>query len=298
MRFGLALPNQVVGTTQHDLAAFVERAERLGFDSIWAIDRLVFDGYLPLPLLAWVAGQTEKVSIGTSVILATLYSPLMLAKEAATIDRLSSGRLMLGLGIGAREDDFEAAFVPIERRDRRIEETVALLRQTWSGQPIRHEGRVFRAQVGPIGPSPARDGGPPILMGGYHPNAIKRAARLGDGYTAGGGPELAHKVVPAVRQAVQELGRDPARFPCFCSISVSIGSDLESCVADVENYQLRYFGQVRADPRQTAAVGTARDVAQRIHEYDDLDLDTLTFLPVTADPEQVDRLAEVVHQLS
>jgi alkanesulfonate monooxygenase SsuD/methylene tetrahydromethanopterin reductase-like flavin-dependent oxidoreductase (luciferase family) len=97
---------------------------------------------------------------------------------------------------------------------------------------------------------------------------------------------------------VRDLGRDPAIFPCACSLTFSIATDAESAAAEVVTYQQRYFGQVRADPFQTAAVGTPRDVERRIHEYDDLDIDTLIFLPVVSDPEQVDRLAEVVSRLT
>ena len=113
MRFGIALPNQVAGATQQDLAGFIERAERLGLDSVWTIDRLVYGGLASLPLLAWAAGQTKRLTVGTSVLLAPLYSPLVLAKEVATLDMLSGGRMILGLGAGARADDYQAAAIPM-----------------------------------------------------------------------------------------------------------------------------------------------------------------------------------------
>lgn len=295
MRFGVALPNEVTGATREDMRGFVERAERHGFDSIWALDRLVYDGYATLSLLAWAAGQTERVRIGTSILLAPLYRPLMLAKELATIDRLTGGRFTLGLGMGQRPEDYQAAGVPMERRDLRMVETVALLRQAWSGQPIDYAGRVFDVHVGPVGPRPAQQPGVPIWLGGSNPKAFKRAARLGDGFLAGGGgPAGAHAAIPVVRQALQERGRDPRAFACSALIYWSLGKDADQGAADVANYQQRYYGRLLIDPKKAAVVGSIREAVQRIHEYDDLDLHTLIFAPVLTDPEQVDRLAEVV----
>ena len=109
-RFGVALPSKAIGVTRQDLAGFVDRAERLGLDSVWALDRLVRSGLTPLPLLSRVLGRTERVRVGTCVLIAPLYNPLVLAKEVATMDMLSGGgRIVLGLGSGPREDDLQAA---------------------------------------------------------------------------------------------------------------------------------------------------------------------------------------------
>lgn len=299
MRFGLALPSMVVGSTQRDFAAFAERGERLGFDSLWVLDRLVFPSPAPLPLLAWVAGRTERVKLGTAVLLANLRRPLVLAKDFATIDVLSGGRLVVGLGVGAREEDYRAAGVPMDGRGRRLGETVRLMRQAWSGQPISFHGRVFDFEAGPVAPGTVRPGGPPLWLGGYGPNAIHRAARLGDGFVAGGGgPAAAGRAIPAVRQAAQELGRDLSAFPCSCLAYFSVSGDLERDVANVNDYMVRYTGRATMNPRESAVVGPMDAAVARIREFAQLELDTLILVPTTSDVEQVDRLAEVVERVT
>lgn len=130
------------------------------------LDRLIYDSLARLPLLAATAAMTSRVRIGTSILLATLWSPLLLAKELATIDQLREGRLIVGMAVGAREPDFQAAGVSIRARGRRLEETMALLKRAWGGGPVDHAGRAFQIQVPPTGPRPGRRPNPPLWLGG------------------------------------------------------------------------------------------------------------------------------------
>lgn len=293
MKIGVALPAQVAGVTRKDVLGFAERAERRGLDSVWVLDRLVYESLAPLPLLAAAAAVTERVRLGTSILLATLWNPMLLAKEVASIQRLSDGRLILGMAVGARESDFQAVGVSMKQRRRRLEETVALVRQAAAGQAVDHQGQVFQVRVGPVA-LPATPA-PPIWLGGFVADAVRRAVRLGDGFILGGrGPEYARETVPQVRKAAAEAGRDVKSFSIAALCYGCFGSSAERAVQTMSDYIQDYYGRLIFDPRTGSICGGVAEGVARLKEYAALDVDTLVVVPVTRDPEQVDRLAEAV----
>src|SRR5215212_6776197 len=156
-----------------------EPLQALRFLSLRSYDRLVYPNYESLITLAAAAAVTERVRLMTTVLIAPLRGAGVLAKQAATLDALSGGRLTLGLGVGAREDDFRFAPASFHDRGRRFEEQLELMKGVWSGQPVSDE-------IGPVGPPPARPGGPELLIGGYTPVSIQRVGRWGDGFISGG----------------------------------------------------------------------------------------------------------------
>jgi len=165
-----------------DALAFAEEAERLGFDSVWVSEHhFVDDGYLPslLPMCAAIAARTARIEIGTALLLAPLYEPLRLAEDAAVVDLISGGRLILGLGLGWREEEFEALSIPLRDRVRRLEDAVAVCRTAWAGERV---GGARPDVV--VTPAPARPGGPPIWLGGLSEPAARRAGRIADGFMA------------------------------------------------------------------------------------------------------------------
>lgn len=293
MKIGIALPAQVAGVTRRDVLGFAERAERHGLDSLWSLDRLVYESLAPLPMLAAAAAVTERVTLGTSILLANLWNPVLLAKEVATIQRLSEGRFILGMALGAREPDFQAAGVSMKTRGRRFEETVALVRQATAGRPIDHQGSVFQIQVGPValpGTPP-----PPVWLGGFAEPAIRRAVRLGDGFLIGGrGPAYGREVVPLVRKLAAEAGRDATTFPIAAGMYGCFDTDRARAVRTMTDYIQAYYGRLIFDPPTGSIVGGVPEAVARITEYAALGIDTLLIVPVTRDPEQVDRLAEAV----
>ncbi len=293
MKIGIALPAQVAGVTRKDALGFAQRAERHGLDSLWVLDRLIYPSLAPLPLLAAAAAVTERVRLGTSILLGTLWNPMLLAKEAATVQRLSDGRFILGMGMGAREADFEAAGVPIKTRPRRLEETVALLRQSMAGKAVDHQGRTFQIKVGPLA---LPDTPPtPIWLGGFAEDAIRRAVRLGDGFVVGGrGPDYGREVVPLVRKLAAEAGKDPARFPIAALMYACFDRDPERAIKTMTDYITGYYGRMIFDPAKNAICGGTREAVARLNDYAAVGVDTLVIVPVTRDPEQVDRLAEAV----
>ncbi|MEO8475547.1 MAG: LLM class flavin-dependent oxidoreductase [Actinomycetota bacterium] len=165
-----------------DALSFAEAAERLGLDSVWVSEHhFVDDGYLPslLPMCAAIAARTSRVEIGTALLLAPLYEPLRLAEDAAVVDLISGGRLILGLGLGWRDEEFEALSIPLRDRVRRLEDAVAVCRTAWAGDAV---GGVRPDVV--VTPAPARPGGPPIWIGGLSEPAARRAGRIADGFMA------------------------------------------------------------------------------------------------------------------
>ena len=191
----------------------VRLAERLGFDSAWVSEHHgSSDGYLPsqLALLAALAAVTERIRLGTGVILAPLHDPLRLAEDAAVVDQLSGGRLVLGLGNGWREEEFRMFDSSRAERGARTEETVEVLRRAWTGRRFSFEGRTLRYDRVRITPRPARPQGIPIVLGGYDRRAVLRAGRLGDGYvTDESGPEEMRDSLALVDEGAAGVGRDP-----------------------------------------------------------------------------------------
>jgi alkanesulfonate monooxygenase SsuD/methylene tetrahydromethanopterin reductase-like flavin-dependent oxidoreductase (luciferase family) len=293
MKIGIALPAQVAGVTGKDALGFAQRAERGGLDSLWVLDRLVYPSLAPLPLLAAAAAVTTRVRLGTSILLGTLWNPILLAKDVATIQRLSEGRFVLGMAIGARDADFQAAGVPMKSRPRRLDEMVALLRRALAGEGVDHQGSVFSMKIGPV----ALPGTPPtpIWLGGFVEAAVRRAVRLGDGFIVGGrGPDYGREAVPLVRRLAAEAGKDPARFPIAALMYACFDRDAGRATATMTDYITGYYGKMIFDPAKNAICGGTREAVARIRDYAALDIDTLVIVPVTRDPEQADRLAEAV----
>ncbi|MBI2238744.1 MAG: LLM class flavin-dependent oxidoreductase [Actinobacteria bacterium] len=192
-----------------------EEAERLGFDSVWASEHhFVDDSYLPslLPLCAAIAARTRRILIGTGVVLAPLYEPIRLAEDAAVVDLISQGRLILGLGLGWRAEEFEGLGVRLGERVVRLEDTVAVLRQAWSGRPVTGGTLVSYPDV-VVRPQPAQPGGPRVWIGALEEPAIRRAARIADGLMATEvTPESFAGQVGWVREELERAGRDPGAF--------------------------------------------------------------------------------------
>jgi alkanesulfonate monooxygenase SsuD/methylene tetrahydromethanopterin reductase-like flavin-dependent oxidoreductase (luciferase family) len=189
--FGIITCQRYPGDPRSDAELYADAldlavlAEELGFDSVWVSEHhFVDDGYLPasLPLCAAIAARTTRVRIGTGLLLMPLHDPLRIAEDAAVVDLLSGGRLILGLGLGWREEEFEGFGVPLRDRVRRLEQAVAVLRGAWAGEVVSSVGSAVR-----VTPRPAHPAGPPIWIGAWAEAAVRRAGRLADGFVASGG---------------------------------------------------------------------------------------------------------------
>ncbi|MBI4233342.1 MAG: LLM class flavin-dependent oxidoreductase [Chloroflexi bacterium] len=189
----------------------VDRCEALGIDSLWFSDRIVSPGLTlePITLMAFIAARTQKMKFGTSALVLPVRNPVVLAKELATLDFLSNGRVLLLTGLGADDSrDFDACGVPKKERGRRHDESVALLRRLWSEEHVTFHGDFWHGEDVTIYPRPVQKGGPPLWIGGRSEAALRRAARLGDGWLASSvTPDEVASGIQAIRRYAGEYGR-------------------------------------------------------------------------------------------
>ena len=199
-----------------DTLELVRLAEALGFDSAWVSEHHgTSDGYVPslLPMLAAFAAATDRIRLGTGVMLTPLHDPLRLAEDAAVVDQLSGGRLTLGLGIAWRPEEFRMFGVPFSERLPRTVETLEILRRAWTGERFSFEGEVFHYDRVRVTPPPAQEGGPPILLGGYVEAAMRRAGAIGDGHiTDAEDLEAVRHAAALMEEGAREAGRDPSKL--------------------------------------------------------------------------------------
>ena len=202
MRIAIGLPSRVASASGAAMLEWITRAERGPFSSVVVTDRVVSQALEPLSVLAMAAGATQRIRLMTSVVIGPTRETTLLARQAATIDVLSGGRLTIGLGIGVRENDYLATGFDFHRRGRRAEEQLPILRRLWSGENLSGE-------VGAIGSRSGNANGPELLIGGYVPAIVQRIAKWGDGYMAPGGgePEGLLKMWRQIEHAWQEAGR-------------------------------------------------------------------------------------------
>jgi probable F420-dependent oxidoreductase len=269
--------------------------EVLGFDSVWTSEHhFVDDGYMPsqLPTLAAIAARTTRIRLGTGVLLAPMFDPLHLAEDAATVDLISNGRLILGLGIGWRREEFAGFGVSMRQRGSRLEGHLALLRQAWSGGLVTGDGRHYRYEGLNVTPKPARAGGPPIWLGGSAEPAVRRVGRLADGYLGSGvDPERLAERMAWVREEASTAGRDPDAITANLHRSTFVWSDGSAWERVREaawyiDWKYRDMGRAKGSlernrpPRLSAddeagmrsrlVVGTPEEVAEQILEYRDV----------------------------
>jgi alkanesulfonate monooxygenase SsuD/methylene tetrahydromethanopterin reductase-like flavin-dependent oxidoreductase (luciferase family) len=276
MDVGVALPNAVPGATGDQLTAWARRAEARGFSTLGTIDRIVYDNYEPLTALAAAAAVTERIGLSTTVLLAPLRTnAVLLAKQAQSVNALSDGRLTLGVGLGAREDDYEQSGVELRGRGKRLDAMLEEIRATWAG--------------GDVGPSVG--GTPRLVVGGHADAAYARAARFGEGWiAAGSGPDQAREGAEKAKAAWHEAGREGE--PHIMALAYfSLGDSAER---DVRDNLMDYYAWLGEDVARMIGDSAAQDagtVARYIAAYADLGCDELVFCPSSADPAQVDLLA-------
>jgi alkanesulfonate monooxygenase SsuD/methylene tetrahydromethanopterin reductase-like flavin-dependent oxidoreductase (luciferase family) len=286
MDIGIGLPATIPGTSGSLVLDWARRADSGPFSSLGILDRLVYPNYEPLITLAAAAAVTERVRLTTTILIAPLRRSGVLAKQATTLDALSGGRLTLGVGVGAREDDFQAAPASFHDRARSFEEQIELMRRVSSGEPVSDE-------VGPMGPPPAQPGGPELLIGGYSPAAIRRVGRWGDGFISGGIPDpvQVRQMFDVAEESWRAEGREgkPRLVSCFY---YALGPNAERGGDYLRDYYT-YFGPA-ADDMARSIPSSPEAIQGLIQGLGDVGADEVICWPTVADLDQVDRLAELV----
>jgi alkanesulfonate monooxygenase SsuD/methylene tetrahydromethanopterin reductase-like flavin-dependent oxidoreductase (luciferase family) len=258
------------------LLALAERAESLGYDSVWVGDSLLArPRHDPLTLLAAVAARTRRAEIGTAVFLPALRNPVLLAHQLATLDRISEGRLVLGAGIATDlpniRAEFAAAGVPFEGRVGRMMEGLRLARALWTGKPVDWQGR-WPVKAGVLGPTPHRPGGPPIWLAGSVGPALQRAGRHFDGWFANEADlDRWRGQWQEVQAAVQESGRDLGGFVAAFYMTLAIDDDAERAGRRLDAFLENYYGQPAAAMRRRQAcyAGPAAGAAEYLRNHAD-----------------------------
>jgi alkanesulfonate monooxygenase SsuD/methylene tetrahydromethanopterin reductase-like flavin-dependent oxidoreductase (luciferase family) len=283
---GIGLPNTVPGTEGRRLVDWAKNAEEAGFSTLGTIGRLVYPNYEELIALAAAAAVTSRIRLTTSVLLAPLYANTALfAKQAASLDRLSGGRLVLGLGLGGRDDDFTASALPTAGKGRRFDQQLTELKRIWSGERYGYAGA--------IGPEPVRRGGPELIIGGTAEASFRRVALFGDGWIMGGGtPDMFAAAAAGVDKAWADADR-PGRPRKLSIAYFALGPDARN---QADNYLLHYYNWLGDIARQIAAgAAVSTDMVKGYAAaFEAAGCDELIFIPTTAAPDQIGLLADAV----
>ena len=285
-RLGLLLPTRGLllgesadngGTSAASVLDLAERAEALGFDSVWAGDSLVAKPRLePLATLAAVAARTSRVRLGTAVLLAPLRPPVLLAQTAAAVDVISGGRLDLGAGVGgafneAQQNEWLAAGVDPKERGARMTEIVRLCKRLWTEDGVTHEGRFHTVRDATLNPKPVQAGGVPLLLACHLATGgdaqYRRAGRYADGIMGiSDSPEDFAEVLRRVRSHAAEAERDPDALRTVFYVTINIRDDEQAAVAEADDFIRRYYGLNFWADKWGPFAGTEA-VARRLAQY-------------------------------
>ena len=280
MEIGIGLPNAVRGVDRRGIVEWARRAEQAGFSSLGTLDRIVFPNYESLIALSAASAVTERIRLLTDILIAPLRSnTALLAKQVATLDSLSEGRMVLGISVGGRPDDYEISGVDMTRRGRIFDEQLVEMTEIWSGE----RG---------VGPAPFRGSRPQLLIGGGTAKAFERTARYADGWTTGGGGPGA---VGGGRPVCSRPGVPPAgtvpRGSWRCATTRSAKDAAEQAAGTLGDYY-GFAGPYRQMVIDSAATD-ADAVRSLLAGYQEAGTDEVIFFPTSTDPGQVDLLAEV-----
>jgi alkanesulfonate monooxygenase SsuD/methylene tetrahydromethanopterin reductase-like flavin-dependent oxidoreductase (luciferase family) len=282
MDIGIGLPNPVPGTPGPRLIEWARRSEEAGFSALATIDRIAYPSYESLIALAAAAGATERIGLVTNVLLGPTRNPVLLAKESASLDQLSGGRFTLGLGVGGREDDYDAAGQPFHDRGKRMDADLELMHRAWQGELVNGAQK-------PVGPTPVK-GKVPILIGGMSDKAIERTVKWGIGWTVGGAsPEQGAPFADRIRKAWSEAGREGSpRIVGLTYFGLGEGA-MEKAIAYLGDYY-GDFGKTFAEwiPKTPEAL---KETAKK---FEDFGFDEVFMDPTSAELDQIDGAAEAL----
>jgi len=304
MRIGFGAPVSGAWASPENLADFASRAEQAGYASLWSFQRLlvpegsgmdpVYSSVLdPMIALAYLAAGTSRIRLGVAVVNLPFVAPAYLAKQAATVDILSDGRLDLGLGIGWMPEEFAATGASMARRGPRAGEYVAVLRRLWAEGPTEFTGDFYQIPRSRVAPKPVQPGGPPILLGGLARPALERAGRIADGWVTSSRTDLSRiaEGVGIIRAAAAEAGRDPDSVRIVCRGVVRAGAEAPAPGGDGRLLLSGSPEQIRRDTRWLASQGVTEI-------FYDLNWDPLVGSPDAGPAAAADRAGQILDALA
>lgn len=285
MEIGVGLPSAIPGVRGDEILEWARTAEECGFSTLGVIDRLVYSNGEPLVTLGAAAAVTQRIRLMTSILLVPIrVNAALLAKQAATVNHLSGGRLMLGMAVGGYEDDYLVSRVPFGDRGRRFDEMLDEMTKVWAGE--------VRGHSGPVGPSAGLDRSR-IVFGGHSAAAVSRVAARGGGWIAGSrGIESFRDGAEGVRHAWEERGRagKPRLFALpYFSLGPHARDNANEFLSDHYAVEGRAASQVLAN-----ALTDTRAIREALAAYDEAGCDELLLFPCNPDPQQVRLLADAI----
>jgi probable F420-dependent oxidoreductase len=299
MRIGFGAPVSGAWATPGNLAKFASQAEAAGYDSLWTFQRLlvpegsamepVYHSVLdPMVALGYAAAVTSRIRLGVAVVNMPYLAPAYLAKQAASVDVLSGGRLELGLGLGWMPEEFAATGGSMERRGARTAEYIDVLRRAWAGGVTEFAGEFYTLPTGRIAPLPVQRPGPPILLGGTVPRALERVGRLADGWLTSSRTDLSRIAEPiaVVKEAAAAAGRDPESIRIICRGVTRVGEHVVVPEGGGRRPLSGSYDDIRADTEWLAGQGVTE-------VFYDLNWDPLVGAP-DADPAGATARAEEI----
>ena len=294
--FGVALPHRSPDPIDVGAVGQVaQRAEALGFRDLWVTENTVdhvfcFD---PVVVLTYAAAVTSRIRLGCSVVVLPVHNPIHVAHQWASLDYVSNGRVILGVGLG-RDHHYEQFQVPLDGRVRRFREEVELIKALWTEGKVSFRGRIYELADGTMAPKPVQKPRPPIWMGVGHPDALRRTASIADGWMGSGGSSNAAfmRSVPLLREALEKKGRDPTTFPISKRVFLSVHERPDAARAELH----RWFTEVYRNPEGTDASGihgTPEHVRERLQELMAAGANHLLLNPTARYTEHLEALAWV-----
>jgi alkanesulfonate monooxygenase len=302
MKLGLAIKNFVGPTEQPDmdaLYAYAQRAEALGFESLWAWDHVILGVEPAFPILdavgtlTAIAARTSRIKLGTGVLVLPLRNPTVAAKALGTLDVISKGRLILGLAAGWYAREFDAVGVPFKRRGRLFERNFDILTRLWTDDRVSLQADEFNLREARMLPRPVQRPRPPILIGGYVDAVLKRVATRGDGWlTYFYTPESYQRTWERIKGFAAEEGRDPATLQGTNQLAISVGVDRAEMRHWLETeWDIASWSESTLDH---AIQGSPDECVEQLKAHVASGVDRLILIPYRYQPEQVEIIAKEI----
>ncbi len=282
------------------IAAFLRRAEALGFHSAWVVEQILgaMASLEPVDLLAYAAALTQRMRLGSAVLLTALRNPVHLAKSLATVDQLSGGRLIVGVGLGGNPRVYPAYGLGAERRTARFEEGLTLMKRLWTEPRVTMKGEFFDVQNAAMQPKPAQKPHPPLWFGGHHPNALKRAVAMGDGFIGAGSASTATflEETRQLRALLAQARRDPATFPIGKRVYIAVDTDRGRAARRLAEWFGSFYGKPEL-AEQVCVWGDDAQCADGLGEIVSAGAQFLMLNPVFDELEHLDRFVELAPKI-
>ncbi|MBI4336973.1 MAG: LLM class flavin-dependent oxidoreductase [Chloroflexi bacterium] len=297
VHWGLAVPQAFTeGPVDMPLVRrCVVRAEELGYDSLWVTEPALgrAPSLEPITLLCYVAALTTRVRLGPAVLVPVFRNPTQLAKSLATLDVMSGGRLIVGVGLGGPPRNYQAFGVPPEGRVRRFEEGIRVMKALWTEPAASLQGEFWHLEGTRMEPKPMQKPHPPLWFGGHHPQALARAVRMGDGFMGAGSTSTGdfQKEVALLRSMLEQAGRDPATFPIGKRVYLAVDRDR----ARAERRLQQWFGHIygnAATATKVSVFGSAEECIEGIGQVVAAGAQTVLLHPAFDLAEHIEVLAK------